>query len=639
MGSEVGSTRRRDDIGLIRTTANIYVSPTGSDSNSGVYSTSPFRTIQKAFNYLKKFYILEGGEVIINLAAGVYRISSELLMDHPQGERITIAGAAGVTKQATAITSYTDTTSYSGKVGGKTYQSVRRSLNEGPVPTSGERFDMTIRYNGGSGIPQTTSAIGKYIIVSPLDSSYEVQLNKNTASLLNGVYADNTDPQRYTETESTMRRFFAYGGHSIKTNAADFGVNPIVDNRTRNRNIYDGVNNTVTSRVHTFSTPVGTNIYSSGNSSVDTRYVSSVIQVIGDVNAIRIRKSSLNIRDVAIEARDPLTSTASPVTSSGIVVDEQSVLTLKQGVVVKGFGVGIEVKNKSLLNQESTTVNQFNALTYCKIGLLVSDGSTAVLTGVVANGCWGDGFVFNSQSIGDLSSCVAVGCGRHGFLATRNSNLVAVRCVSAYNMQNVAQNFSSTSEGGFGFGCRLNSNLECVGCLSFRNGYGYFTDKNSSLNVSSSDSKDNVNAGVNVSESSNAVIGPYCYSYADTHGQYVTDCSFAKTMFSEFHYCGFETPSGVSGSAFTTAAASNLNLYNVTVANYAKNAIEAIYNSFVSTDTLTVTENASTQGDSINCTYQSVARLAGTCLGTKEVEQYSLLNGYVELNGVELDGN
>ena len=639
MGSEVGSTRRRDDIGLIRTTANIYVSPTGSDSNSGVYSTSPFRTIQKAFDYLKKFYILEGGEAIINLASGVYRISSELLMDHPQGEKISLVGAAGVGGSATSITSYTDTTSYAGKVGGKTYQRVRRSLNEGPIPTSGERFDMTIRYSGSSGIPQTSSSTGKYIVVSPYDINYEIQLNHNSASLLNGTYADNTDPKRYTETEATMRRFFAYGGHTIRTNLADFGAYPIVDNRTRNTNIYDGLSNTITSRVHTFSTPTSTTPYVSPNSSVSTRYISTVIQVVGDVTALRIKKSALNIRDIAIEARDPLTSTISPVTASGIVVDDQSVLILKQGVVVKNFGVGIEVKNKSLVKQESSNVIQYQALSYCKTGLLVSDGSTAVLTGVIANGCWRDGFVFNSQSIGDISSCIAVGCGRHGFLASRNSNLVAIRCVSTYNMQNVARNLSSTSEGGIGFGARLNSNLECVGCLSFRNGYGYFADKNSSLNVSSSDSIDNVNAGVNVSESSNAVLGPYCYSSADTHGQYVTDCSFAKTMFSEFHYSGFETPSGVSGSAFTTAASSNLNLYNVVASNYARNAVEAIYNSFVSSDTLTLTGNASTEGDSVNCTYQSVARLSGASLGTGDVMKYSLLNGYVELNGVELDGN
>lgn len=639
MGSEVGSTRRRDDIGLIRSTANIYVSPTGNDSNTGLLSSSPFRTIQKAFDFLKNYYILEDAEVIINLAAGKYRISSELLMDHPQGERITLKGAAGVVGNATTISSYTDTTSYSGKVGGKSYIKVMRSLDGGSANTTGERFDMGIRYASPTGIPQTSAASGNYIVVSPFDSSYEIQLNYNTSSLANGNYENNTDPHRYSESESTMRRFFACGGHSIRTNLADFGSYPIVDNRTRNINVYDGVPTTITSRINTFSNPTSTTLYSSGNTSVQARYISTVIQVVGDITALRIKNSALNIQDIAFETRDPITSAAGPASSAGIVVDDNSTLILKQGFVVKNFDIGLHVKNKSLVKQYSDSTNQYQSFTYCKTGILVVDGSTAVLSGVIANGCWNDGFVVNNHSTGEFNSCISIGNGRHGFIATRNSSIISVRCLSAYNMQNVARNFNSSTEAGIGFGCRLNSNLECVGCLSFRNGFGYFADKNSALNVSSSDSMDNVNRAASITESSSGNLGPFFYSLADCCGQVVSDTSFCKTSFSDFDYSGFESPSGVSGSALSVAASSNLNLYKVNVNNHAVNGLETLYASTVTSEGLNVAKHANTEGDSVHATYQSCIRLAGTSLGNGAVNQYSLLNGYVELNGVRLDGN
>lgn len=640
MGSEIRPFRRqRGDIGVIRSDTTIFVSPTGNDNNSGLTETKPFRTIAKAFTFLKNYHILEDATVTISLTAGKYRISSELVMDHPQGNRILLKGYNTPVKNVTKINSYLDTTSYAGKVGGKSYIKIQKSIDGGAANTSGDRFDMIPLFSSGSGIPQTTAAIGNYVVISPLDSLYEIQLNHNSSSILNGVRASNTSPQRYSETESTMRRLFGVGGHSIKTNAADFGSNPVLENRTRNVNVYDSISNTVTSRVHTFSSPAGVNLYSSGNTSVSTRYISTVIQVVGDITALRITESALRIKDIAFESRDPLTSPAGKSTKPGIVVDDNSVLTLDQGFVVKNFETGVHVKNKSLLTQYNMTANPYISFTYCGTGLLVSDGSTAVLNGAIATGCWDTGFYVNSQSIGEFNSCISIGNGSDGFLASRNSNIVCVRSVAAYNLQNVARNFSDITEGGIGFGSRLNSNLECVGCLSFRNGYGYFSDKNSALNATSCDSVDNVNRGISVTESSSASVGPYFYSLADASGQVVTDCSFAKTTYSQFDYSGFDTPSGVSGPSISVAAVSNLSMYDVDINYYATNGIEALYGSVVSSDLLNIKENSYTQGESVNATYQSTVRLSGASLGTRETSKYSLLNGYIELNGVELDGN
>lgn len=641
MGSEIRPFRRqRSDIGIIRSDTNIFVSTTGNDNNSGLTESKPFRTIAKAFDYLKGYHILDGATVTVTLAAGKYRITEQVVMDHPQGSQITLKGYNGTNGNVESIGSYEDTSTYSGRVAGKTYIKIQRTLNDTPVNNlTGERYDMQIRYDAsGSGIPQSSTATGNYIVVSPLDSSQEIQFNYNEDSLVNGNYSNNTDIQRYSESESTMRRFFAFGGHRIRTNLADFGSYPIVDNRTRNNNVYSGIANTVTSRVSTLSSPVGVSLYNSDNTSVDARYISTVIQVVGDTNALCIKNSGLCIQDLAFEARDPVTSSAGPVTSSGIVVDDGSILTLKHGIVVKGFDIGINVKNKSLLNQADTTVNPYTAITYCKTGLLVTDGSTAVLNGVIANGCWNDGFVVNSQSVGEFNSCIAVGNGRHGFVALRNSNAVCVRCASAYNMQNVAKNFNVYIEGGIGFGSRLNSNLESSGCMSFRNGYGFFADKNSYVHTASSDVADNINRGISVTETSSAVFGPYVYSKADAHGLYVSDTSFARVHHATFDLSGFETASGEVGSGVVAIANSNVNLFDVNVTNYAFDGINATYGSFVTSDGLNITENASTSGDSVKSTYGSVARLSGADLGNKNAFRYSLLNGYIEQNGVEVDG-
>jgi hypothetical protein len=54
-------------------TLNLYVSPTGSDTaNTGLTSSSPFATMQKAWNLVVSKYDLNGFGVVINLANGTY---------------------------------------------------------------------------------------------------------------------------------------------------------------------------------------------------------------------------------------------------------------------------------------------------------------------------------------------------------------------------------------------------------------------------------------------------------------------------------------------------------------------------------------------------------------------------------------
>lgn len=61
-------------VGRIRLTSalNMYISPSGSDSNSGLNVGTPLLTIQKAYIILQTNYDLNGRQVQINLANGTY---------------------------------------------------------------------------------------------------------------------------------------------------------------------------------------------------------------------------------------------------------------------------------------------------------------------------------------------------------------------------------------------------------------------------------------------------------------------------------------------------------------------------------------------------------------------------------------
>lgn len=79
---------------VIATNLNVYVAPYGDDVlNTGVDQDSPFRTPQRAFDYLSDKIISESGFVTVNFDAGIYELTESITVDHPQGERIALVGA------------------------------------------------------------------------------------------------------------------------------------------------------------------------------------------------------------------------------------------------------------------------------------------------------------------------------------------------------------------------------------------------------------------------------------------------------------------------------------------------------------------------------------------------------------------
>ncbi len=647
MSVAIRSRVRPGDRQTLRGAIDLYVSTTGNDtSNSGTISTSPFGTISKAFDYLKAFYFAKDCTVTINVAEGTYNTVSELVMDHPQGNRITLKGPSTLVKTATEVTSYTDTTAFSGRVGRLRYGTYTPFLSsETGGVESKSRFIHILNFSVDHDI-STTSA-GTMIVASPHHETAvsasgigagELQLNHNLSSLGNyatfGLSANSTNPDRYSESEATTRRLFGVGAFEIKSSGRDFTTTKqlVLENNIRNRNPYDGISNSITSRVHTTSDPTSVDLFSSNATSIPCRHIKATISVSSGSNGVRITKGSgLKLENIAVITTDP--SNGTPSTKTGVLAENGSEMILGNAVAVKNFKVGIAARNKSLIRQDISGSVSFNAVTYCGTGVLVSENSQAALSSFMVSGAWESAYVVNQQSEGTFTACTAVGSGLDGFVSKRNSNIIAVRSVSAYNFQDAATNYSSSKEGGIGFGSRLNSNAECVGCISFRNGFGYYTDKNSSLSVSSSDAMDNINRGVSVTECSSSTVGPYFHSSGDAVGHAISDSSFSRLYDVSFESTGQDSANGIAGSVLVSATNSNTNIVSCSVGSYGANGIQALYNSTIIGNEITFSGTGTL--DEINSTYGSIVRCSNSTVDSSKLYKEALKTGYIEINGVE----
>ena len=647
MSVAIRSKVRPGDRQTLRGAIDLYVSTTGNDtSNSGTISTSPFLTISKVFDYLKAFYFAKDCTITINVAEGTYNITSELVVDHPQGNRITLKGPSTLVKTATEVTSYTDTTAFSGRVSRLRYAAYTPFLSsEAGGVNTGSRFIHTLNFSVDHDV--STSSAGTMVVASPHHETAvsasgiaagELQLNHNLSSLGNyatfGLSANSTDPDRYSESEATLRRLFGVGAFQIKSSGRDFTTTQqlVLENNIRNRNPYDGVSNSNTSRVHTTSDPTSVDLFSSNTTSIPCRHIKATISVSSGSNGVRITKGSgLKLENIAVITSDPSNGTVS--TKTGVLAENGSELILGNAVSVKNFKVGIAARNKSLIRQDISGSVSFNAVTYCGTGVLVSENSQAALSSFMVSGAWESAYIVNQQSEGTFTACTAVGSGLDGFVSKRNSNLIAIRSISAYNFQDAAVDFVASKEGGIGFGSRLNSNLESIGCLSFRNGFGYYSDKNSSMNISSCDAMDNINRAISVAECSSAVVGPYFHSSGDAVGHAISDGSSSRLYDVSFTACGQDAANGIAGSVLNSTTNSNINVAGCSIGSYGGNAIEAIYNSTIVGNEIVISGIGTL--DEINSTYGSIVRCSTSTINTSLLYKEALKTGYIEINGVE----
>lgn len=146
---------------VIATHVNLYVSPYGDDVlNSGIDPASPFKTPQRAVEWLGDKFISEFGFVTINFAAGIYELDDKIVVDHDQGNRVAFVGAAPETLVLQYISDYVTTgftaagyaQFYSGVKHGITLACVRPDDNTVYVPITASNAVSANHRAAGTGV-------------------------------------------------------------------------------------------------------------------------------------------------------------------------------------------------------------------------------------------------------------------------------------------------------------------------------------------------------------------------------------------------------------------------------------------------------------------------------------------------------
>lgn len=157
----------------ITTHLNIYVSNDGVDTfNTGLDVGSPFKTLSGAINYLKDKYISDSGFVTINFARGIYDFADDVVINHPEGERIAIVGAEPETLVLRYVESYS-TQGFTSTEFSNYYSAVRHDMAFNCVKPNDTSGFVEIESTN----PITTLTTGYGVIVEDYDLVYNDSYN------------------------------------------------------------------------------------------------------------------------------------------------------------------------------------------------------------------------------------------------------------------------------------------------------------------------------------------------------------------------------------------------------------------------------------------------------------------------------
>lgn len=147
--------------GLIAASTTIYVATTGSDTTGTGASGAPYASIAKALSSIANKLIASGVTVTIQVADGTYTVSSAIVIDHPDADKIrilgnvsaetaiTIASIDTVNKKFVASGNYTATAGFSNGdrivVTGSSTAGLNRSYTISGAPVfSGGNTEITV---------------------------------------------------------------------------------------------------------------------------------------------------------------------------------------------------------------------------------------------------------------------------------------------------------------------------------------------------------------------------------------------------------------------------------------------------------------------------------------------------------------
>jgi hypothetical protein len=160
---------------VIATQVNLYVSPFGDDVlNSGVEEDSPFRTPNRAIEWLGDKYISDFGFVTINFAPGIYELDDQLIFDHEQGNRVAFVGAAPKTLLLQYVSGYV-TSGYTTTGLNKFYSGVVHGITMSCVlPDDNTTYAFI---TSGNALSSTYGVSGSGVIIEDYDLVYDNDYN------------------------------------------------------------------------------------------------------------------------------------------------------------------------------------------------------------------------------------------------------------------------------------------------------------------------------------------------------------------------------------------------------------------------------------------------------------------------------
>lgn len=422
----------------IGTAIDIYVDQTYGDdnANSGLSLVAPFRTLSKAFSYLRDKYITEQGFVTINLSAGIHQIDGDLRFSHPNGDRVAISGLATNPYNLKEVTSYSDSNiSISGAIG-------------------------------------HTHDIG-VVVVNPIDFSAEHGYDGVTGSvrliIRDSTIANNTNSiNRKRLANYTMAKLTAIvGSHKIKSyTSGTFTLSSDVKNlpfvQKLNNNLsgatvgYHSIGGNGTNNLDSWtatildSSPVGNygNISSVGSGANTIAFTSypegylynGLVPVSGQITddtltatllqtVIDTSNGSLIIENSGLRSISNVSFDGGTYDSFAQKLDPQAACLILKNAIV----------GRTQVNEPSGTLGGLENVSFTDSSCgIYSENSTVIGNSPVATNCF-VGFWADSNSTFELPGVVATGCDYAGIYATNNSAIKSRNSICGLGGYSVCQ--------------------------------------------------------------------------------------------------------------------------------------------------------------------------------------------------------
>ena len=422
----------------IGTAIDIYVDPTYGDDNlnSGLSLVAPFRTLSKAFTYLRDKYITEQGFVTINLSEGIHTIDGDLRFSHPNGDRISISGAATNQYNLKEVTSYSDSTKSVSDATGHTH-------DIGVVVVNPTDFSTEHGYDGVTG--SVRLIIRDSTIANNTGNVNRKKFANYTAAKLIAIIGSHKIKSYTSGTmtlSSDVKNLPFVQKLSNNLSGATAGYHSIGGNGTENLDTWTAtILNASPVGVYGNSSSVGVGANTIAFPSYPEGYLYNGLvpvsgQITDDTVTATVLKTVIDTSNGSIIIENSGLRSISNVSFDGGTYDSfaQKLDPNSACLILKNAIVG-----RTQVNEPSGTPSGLENVSFADSACgLYSENSTVIGTAPVATNCF-VGFWADSNSTFELPGIVATGCDYAGIYSSNNSAVRARNSVCGLGGYSVCQ--------------------------------------------------------------------------------------------------------------------------------------------------------------------------------------------------------